>query len=68
MSLEFMLGFINVIMGFVILCTQTTTGNSSISNFISGGMCLILGLLFLKLGSQNRKKVKKLKLENSINN
>ncbi|MBU3181743.1 DUF2812 domain-containing protein [Clostridium psychrophilum] len=68
MTLEFMISFINIIMGFVISCTHTTAGNSSISNFFSGGMWLILGLLFLKLSSQNRKKVKKLTLENSINN
>jgi len=66
MCIEFMAGFINLIIGFANLNIGEKLGNFSYGN-LTIGFCLIpLGLFFLKLGSPIRKKIKKLEQEKAI--
>lgn len=65
--LELIIGLSNICIGVVNL----KLGSEYIFpfgfiNIIEGSLLVLLGLLFLRLGSQNRKRIKSLKLERAI--
>ena len=66
MWIEFMAGLINIVIGVVNLNIGYKLGNFTIGNLIIGGSVSLLGLLFLRLGSPIRKKIKWLQQEKAI--
>lgn len=64
MWLEFLLGVFNVIIG--LMNHGLALKNISFINIIFGGLLILLGLVFLKVGTPIRKKIKKLQQEKLI--
>jgi hypothetical protein len=66
MWVEFMAGLCNLVIGIINLNTGYKLGNFTIGNLILGSLVVLLGLLFFKLGSPIRKKIKRLQQEKVI--
>jgi hypothetical protein len=66
MWIEFILGFINIIIGTINLNIENKLGNFSVGNIIEGFLLTLLGLFFFKLGSPIRKKIRRLQQEKAI--
>lgn len=66
MWIEFIAGFSNIVIGVVNLNIGYKLGNFTVGNLIIGSSVVLLGLLFLRLGSPIRKKIKCLQQEKAI--
>ena len=65
MGIEFMIGLSNIVVGIVNLNSGNRLGNFDMINIIMG-VPLLFGLVFLRLGSSIRKKIKSLQQEKMI--
>ena len=63
MFMELMIGLFNIVVGIVNLNLGSRLGNFSIGNIILGSSLAFLGLVFFRLGSPIRNKIKKLQQE-----
>lgn len=66
MLIEFMAGFLNVIIGLINLGFHEKLGDFSYVNLAIGLPLLLLALLLYRLGRPLRRKIKKLELEKAI--
>ncbi|MCB2362107.1 DUF2812 domain-containing protein [Clostridium estertheticum] len=66
MAMGFTVGLFNIIIGLINLNIFNQMAYFSVVNLILGGFLVVLGLLFLKLGSPVRKKIKGLQQEKAI--
>jgi hypothetical protein len=63
MWMELIIGLLNLIVGVANLSIDNKVGDS---NIIGGGLLILLGLFFLKLGLPIRKKIKRLQQEKIV--
>ena len=66
MWVELLIGFFNIIIGIVNLSIGSRLGNFSAGNLIIGSAVILIGLLFYKLGSPIRNKIRRLEQEKAI--
>lgn len=66
MLIEFTTGIINIVMGVINLNIGGKLGDFTMGNLILGGLLVLFGVLFLRLGLPLRKKIKMLQQEKAI--